>query len=172
MYPVLQENIDYNIESIHRIEIPVSDDLIDDIKYRKLYYEYKENFEMNLLAKKILLLLNNMRIRISYNLGLSTLEYEEIKDEDYTIKEWEKEKLNELQNTSKKLSKLEHFECLKIINKEKQKIRDEKEKKYIKNLKYLNDNKKMEKKRLEAQERAMKVKKKVMIKYIIFIFII
>lgn len=162
-------NFDYNINNIYKVEIPVDKEFMDDIYYRKLYFKYKENYEMILLAKKLINIINNKRIQIACKLGISTLEYEKIKDIDEKNKEWEKKRLNELQLISRKLSKIEHYQCLRVIKKEKQKQRDEKEKIYMDAIKKLNDKKKAEKRCKEAEDRANEVKKKVKKKNNIYI---
>ncbi|OUM67015.1 hypothetical protein PIROE2DRAFT_5621 [Piromyces sp. E2] len=152
---------DYNINHAYKLRVPMSQGLQEDIKYRNMYIEHKDKYKMLLLSKKLINLLNEKRIQIAFRLGISTLEYEKIKDLDYLTEELEKQRLKEMLLISKKLSKMEHYKCLKLISSEKQKKRDEKEKEYLEHLKNKSLEEKMSKKRKEAYLRVLKVKNQV-----------
>jgi len=144
----------------------MSNELQDDITYRNMYIQHKDKYKMLLLSKKLINMLNEKRIQVAFKLGVSTLEYEKIKDLDYLTQELEKERLKEMLIISKKLSQVEHFKCLKLISNEKQKKRNEKEKEYLEHLNNKNIEEKMYKKRKEAYMRVLKVKNKNQIEQI------
>jgi len=142
----------------------MSNKLQKDVTYINMYIDHKDKYKMLLLSKKLMKILNEKRIEIAYQLGISTLEYENIQDIDILTKELEKERLKEMVIISKRLSKKEHYKCLGLIKNEKQKKRKELEKKYLRKIKTMKEEKKMNKKRREAYLRALKVKDEVYIK--------
>lgn len=154
-------DFDYNINNAYKLKIPMTNELQEDVNYRNMYINHKDKYEILLLSKKLIDVLNEKRIQIGFKLGMSTLEYEKIKNLDYLTQELEKERLKEMIIISKKLSKIEHYKCLKLITNEKQKKRKEREKKYLEKTKAIKEEKKMSKKRKEAQLRVSKVKDKV-----------
>jgi len=154
-------NFDYNLNNAYKLAVPMSNELQEDITYRNMYIQHKDKYKMLLLSKKLINMLNEKRIQVAFKLGMSTLEYEKIKDLDYLTQELEKQRLKEMLIISKKLSQIEHFKCLKLISNEKQKKRNEKEKEYLEHLKNKNIEEKMYKKRKEAYMRVLKVKNQV-----------
>ena len=106
----------------------MSNKLQKDVTYINMYIDHKDKYKMLLLSKKLMKILNEKRIEIAYQLGISTLEYENIQDIDILTKELEKERLKEMVIISKRLSKKEHYKCLGLIKNEKQKKRKELEK--------------------------------------------
>jgi len=157
------KDFDYNINNAYKLKVPLTNELQTDVNYRTMYINYKDKFEMLLLSKKLIDILNEKRTQIAYQLGISTLEYEKIQKFDYLVNELEKERLKEMVMISKKLSKIEHYTCLMLIKNEKLKKRKEQDEKYLEKLKSLKEEKKMSKKRKEAYIRALKVKDKVII---------
>jgi len=154
-------NFDYNLNNAYKLKVPMSNELQEDINYRNMYIQHKDKYKMLLLSKKLINMLNEKRIQIAFNLGMSTLEYEKIKDLDYLTQELEKQRLKEMLIISKKLSKIEHFKCLNLISKEKQKKRDEKEREYLEQIDKKSKEEKMNRKRKEAHMRVLKVKNEV-----------
>ncbi|ORY54605.1 hypothetical protein LY90DRAFT_669869, partial [Neocallimastix californiae] len=159
-------DFDYNIDNAYKLKVPMSNKLQKDVTYINMYIDHKDKYKMLLLSKKLMKILNEKRIEIAYQLGISTLEYENIQDIDILTKELEKERLKEMVIISKRLSKKEHYKCLGLIKNEKQKKRKELEKKYLRKIKTMKEEKKMNKKRREAYLRALKVKDENHIEYI------
>jgi len=125
----------------------MSNKLQKDVTYINMYIDHKDKYKMLLLSKKLMKILNEKRIEIAYQLGISTLEYENIQDIDILTKELEKERLKEMVIISKRLSKKEHYKCLGLIKNEKQKKRKELEKKYLRKIKTMKEEKKNEQKK-------------------------
>jgi len=99
------KDFDYNINNAYKLKVPLTNELQTDVNYRTMYINYKDKFEMLLLSKKLIDILNEKRTQIAYQLGISTLEYEKIQKFDYLVNELEKERLKEMVMISKKIIK-------------------------------------------------------------------